>query len=100
MEVRIIGGVEITRKMRHRMMSNAAWELLEQLLLWRQRKMYIHEEILQAVLPLIKKYDLELIDLIGELNHAAFTLYPLNPSGIEKLIAQLDDKLLAELAVK
>lgn len=62
--------------------------------------MYIHEEILQAVLPLIKKYDLELIDLIGEMAHAMHTIYPLNQAGIEKLIAELDDKLLTELAEK
>ena len=52
--------------------------------------MYIHEEIQKAVLPLLEKYDLELIDLIGELNHAAWELSVLNKAGIEKLIAELD----------
>lgn len=51
--------------------------------------MYIHEEIQKAVLPLLEKYDLELIDLIGELNHAAWELSVLNKAGIEKLIAEL-----------
>ena len=51
--------------------------------------MYIHEEITKAVLPLLEKYDLELIDLIGELNHAAWELSVLNKSGIEKLKVEL-----------
>ncbi|UOF78820.1 hypothetical protein [Caudoviricetes sp.] len=51
--------------------------------------MYIHEEIQQAVLPLLEKYDLEVIDLIGELNHAAWELSVLNKNGIAKLIAKL-----------
>lgn len=52
--------------------------------------MYIHEEIQKAVLPLLEKYDLELIDLIGELNHAAWELSVLNKAGIENLIAELE----------
>ena len=52
--------------------------------------MYIHEEIQKSVLPLLEKYDLELIDLIGELNHAAWELSVLNKSGIEKLKAELE----------
>lgn len=52
--------------------------------------LYIHEQILQAVLPLLETYDLELIDLIGELNHAAWELSVLNKSGIKKLIAKLE----------
>lgn len=51
--------------------------------------MYIHEEIQAVVLPLLKKYDLELIDLIGELNHAAWELSVLNKTGIEKLTIEL-----------
>jgi len=46
---------------------------------------YIHEEIQKAVLPLLSKYDLELIDLIGELNHAAWELSVLNKAGIQHL---------------
>ena len=52
--------------------------------------MYIHEEIQKAILPLLEKYDLELIDLIGELNHAAWELSILNNAGIEKLIKELE----------
>jgi len=52
--------------------------------------MYIHNEIQKAVLPLLKKYDLQLIDLIGEINHAAFELSVLNSAGIKKLIASFD----------
>lgn len=48
--------------------------------------MYIHEEIQQAVLPLLKKYDLELIDLIGEMAHAILELSVLNDAGIQKII--------------
>jgi hypothetical protein len=54
--------------------------------------MYIHEEIQLAVLPLMKKYDLDLIDLIGEMNHAAWEFYPLNARGIEKLHTELKQK--------
>ena len=53
--------------------------------------MSIHNEIQKAVFPLLEKYDLELIDLIGELNHAAWELSVLNKAGIEKLIAKLND---------
>ena len=53
--------------------------------------MYIHEEITKAVLPLLEKYDLELIDLIGEMNHAAWELSVLNKSGLDKLKIQLND---------
>lgn len=52
--------------------------------------MYIHEEIQRAVLPLLEKYDLELIDLIGELNHAAWELSVLNKNGIKKLTEELN----------
>ena len=51
--------------------------------------MFIHEEIQKAVLPLLKKYDLELIDLLGEMNHAAWELSVLNDAGLKKLIADL-----------
>src|SRR4030067_1801004 len=51
--------------------------------------MCIHEEIQKAVLPLLEKYDLELIDLIGELNHAAWEISVLNKTGIENLITEL-----------
>jgi hypothetical protein len=51
--------------------------------------MYIHEEIQRAVLPLLEKYDLELIDLIGELNMAAYKLSILSKTGLEKLIDEL-----------
>lgn len=54
--------------------------------------MFIHEEIQKAVLPLLKKYDLELIDLIGEMNHAAWELSVLNKNGIEKLAKELREK--------
>ena len=52
--------------------------------------MYIHEEIQQAVLPLLKKHKLELIDLIGEMNHAAWELSVLNKNGIQKLVDQAE----------
>lgn len=55
--------------------------------------MYIHEEIQAAVLPLLKKYDLELIDLIGELAHASWELSVLNEAGLEKLIKELEARL-------
>lgn len=51
--------------------------------------MYIHQEIEKAVLPLLKKYDMELIELIGEMNHAAWELSVLNKRGIEVLIDEL-----------
>lgn len=54
--------------------------------------MYIHEEIQLAVLPLLKKYDLELIELIGEMNHAACELMPLNQNGLKRLHAELKMK--------
>lgn len=59
--------------------------------------MYIHNEIKKAVLPLLKKYDLELIELIGELNHAAWELSILNKAGIEKLMVELSEVANAEL---
>ena len=92
MEVKITGGIGIgiTRKLRRRMMSNSAWALLEELIKHRERRMYIHNEIQKVVLPFLEKYDLELIDLIGELNHAAWGLSVLNKDGIEKLKAELE----------
>lgn len=54
--------------------------------------MYIHEQIIKAVLPLMEKYDLELIDLLGELAHAAFELSVLNEDGIKKLQEKLRGK--------
>lgn len=54
--------------------------------------MYIHEEIQLAVLPLLKKYDLELIDLIAEMNHAAWDFSALNERGIKTLHAELKQK--------
>jgi hypothetical protein len=53
-------------------------------------EMYIHEEIQLAVLPLIDKYDLELIELIGEINHAIWEMSVLNKTGIQKLKASLE----------
>lgn len=52
---------------------------------------YIHEEIQKAVLPLLEKYDLELIDLIGEMAHAMWELSVLNRAGIKHLIAELNE---------
>lgn len=54
--------------------------------------MYIYEEIQKAVLPLMKKHNIELIDLIGELNHAAWKLSVLNETGIASLIKDLKVK--------
>ena len=53
--------------------------------------MFIHEEIQKAVLPLLKKYDLQLIDLVGEMNHAVWELSVLNYAGLQKLIAELNE---------
>jgi hypothetical protein len=53
--------------------------------------MYIHEEIQRAVLPLLEKYDLELIDLIGELNMAAWKLSVLSKAGLDRLIVELNE---------
>ena len=52
--------------------------------------MYMHEEITKMVYPLVKKYDLELIDLIGELNHAAWELSTMSKAGIERRLAELE----------
>lgn len=54
--------------------------------------MFIHDQIIMACLPILKKYDLELIDLIGEMNHAAWELSVLNKQGIDKLIVELENK--------
>jgi hypothetical protein len=54
--------------------------------------MFIHEEIQIAVLPLIKKYDLSPIELIGEMNHAAWELSVLNQYGIQCLLEGLEEK--------
>ena len=54
--------------------------------------MYIHEEIQLAVLPLLDKYDLELIDLVGEMSHAVWELVPLNKIGLKKRHAELKRK--------
>jgi len=51
--------------------------------------MYIHEEIQAAVLPILKKHDLALIELVGEMNHAAFELSFLNPIALKKLADEL-----------
>ena len=53
--------------------------------------MYIHEQIQKAVLPLLEKYDLQLIELIGEMNQAAFNLSVLSEAGVQDLIAELND---------
>lgn len=53
--------------------------------------MYIHEEILLAVLPLMEKHDIGLLDLIGEMNHAAWELTPLSPAGIRALRGELEN---------
>lgn len=52
--------------------------------------MFIHEEIMKSVLPLIAKHNLELIDLIGEMSHAAFELSVLSDVGIKRLTAELN----------
>ena len=52
---------------------------------------FIHEEIQKAVLPLLEKYDLQLIDLVGEMNHAVWELSVLNDAGLQKLIAELNE---------
>lgn len=57
--------------------------------------MYIHEEILHAVLPILKKHakdDFSVQDLIAELNHAAWHLSGLNEIGIKILRADLKKK--------
>ena len=59
--------------------------------------MYIHEEIAKAVLPLLEKYNLELVELIGEMNHAAWELSVLNKHGIEELITKLNETHNVEL---
>jgi hypothetical protein len=41
-------------------------------------------------LPLLEKYDLELIDLIGELNMAAWKLSVLSKAGLDRLIVELE----------
>lgn len=58
--------------------------------------MYIHEEIQLAVLPLLEKYDLEKLDLIGEMCHAAWELMPLNHDGLLRLREELLAKAGAE----
>ncbi len=45
--------------------------------------MCMHEEILTAVLPLIKKYDLEMIDLLGQM---AYAMHIMSEFKTEKLI--------------
>ncbi|MDP2827866.1 MAG: hypothetical protein Q8O37_04590 [Sulfuricellaceae bacterium] len=42
--------------------------------------MYIHQEIQKAVLPLMEKYDLELIELVGEMSHAIHEMAVLSPN--------------------
>lgn len=51
--------------------------------------MYLHQEIQLAVLPLLQKYDLERIDLLGEMNHAAWELSVLNEAGLQNLLKEL-----------
>lgn len=52
--------------------------------------MFIHSEIQKLVLPLLDKYELNIIDLVGEMNHAAWELTTLNGRGIERLIVELN----------
>ena len=52
--------------------------------------MYMHNEILKSVLPLLKKYELTPLELIGEMNHAAWELSVLNARGVEILIDELN----------
>jgi len=47
--------------------------------------MYIHEEIQLAVIPLMKKYDLQTLELIGIMCEAAADLATKSQGGIEKL---------------
>lgn len=54
--------------------------------------MYIHEEIQLAVLPLIEKYNLSALELIGEMNHAAWELSVLNKQGLQKLLVRVEKK--------
>lgn len=56
--------------------------------------MYIHEEIQLAVLPLLEKHDLELLDLIGEMCHAAHDLVPLSEAGIRRRHTSLKERAL------
>lgn len=51
--------------------------------------MFIHEEIMKSVLPLLKKHDLELIDLVGEMAHASWELSVLSDVGLKRLTAEL-----------
>lgn len=52
--------------------------------------MYIHNEIQKAVLPLLKKYDLELIDLIGEMAHAMHIMATLKKEALIEMMNKLE----------
>lgn len=54
--------------------------------------MYIHEEIQLAVLRVAEKHKLGLLDMIGEMNHAAWEFAPLNARGIQSLYVELKKK--------
>lgn len=54
--------------------------------------MYIHSEIQKAVLPLLAKYDIDLITLMGEMAHAAWEMSELSERGIQKLMVELNEE--------
>jgi hypothetical protein len=57
--------------------------------------MFIHEELLLAVLPVYKKHrkdDFQVSDLIAELNHTAWILSSFNAKGVAMLHAELKQK--------
>lgn len=54
--------------------------------------MYIHQEIMLAVLPIWKKYQsdgFEPADLIAEMNHAAWELSGFNAIGFNNMLNEL-----------
>lgn len=52
--------------------------------------MYIHNQIQLAVLPIMKKHNMSLIDFIGLMCEAAAELCTLNEAGIAKLQAEAE----------
>lgn len=55
--------------------------------------MFIHSQIQLAALELADKYDLSPLEIIGEMNHAAWELSVLNEQGIENLRADLESQV-------
>lgn len=51
---------------------------------------YIHKEIQKAVLPLLEKYDLELIDLIGEMAHAMHIMASFKKEALIEMVKDLE----------